>query len=158
MQQRPRQAQPLGHATREAGDQGIALVGQVHQLEHLLADLSPGGALDPVGRGEELEILNHFHIVIHTEEVRHVADHPADLFRTCVDRVAADRGLAPARVEQGRQDPHRRGLAGSIGTDEAVNITLLERQVEPVQSVEVAIHLGQVVGLDHRGAPWGQSC
>ncbi len=39
VQQHAGQAEPLGHAAGEARDQGVALVGQVDELEHLLADL-----------------------------------------------------------------------------------------------------------------------
>ena len=153
MQQRAGQAQALGHAAREAGHQGVALVGQVDQLEHFLADLPPRGPLDPVGGGEELEILDHLHVVVDAEEVGHVADDAADLLGPGVDRVAADGRLAPGRVQERGEDPHRRRLARAVGADEAVDVPLVERQVEPVQGVELAVHLGQFMRLDHRDAP-----
>ena len=135
---------------REAGHQGVALVGQVDQLEHLLADLLPRGPLDPVGRGEELEVLDHLHVVVDAEEVGHVADDAADLLRAGVDRVAADGRLAPGGIQERGQDPHRRRLARAVGADEAVDVPLVERQVEPVQGVQLAVHLGQFMRLDHR--------
>ena len=44
VQQHAGQAEPLRHAARQARDQGVALVAEVDQLEHLLADLlaAPG--------------------------------------------------------------------------------------------------------------------
>ncbi len=153
MQQGAGQAEPLRHAPREAGHQRVALVGQVDQLEDLLADLPPRRPLDAVGRGEELEVLDHLHVVVDAEEVGHVPDHAADLLRPGVDRVAADRRLAPRGVQERGEDPHRRRLAGAVGADEAVDVPLVERQVEPVERVELAVHLGQIIGLDHRGGP-----
>src|SRR5262249_12638280 len=83
------------------------------------------------------------------EEVGHVAHDPADLLGVVVDRVAADRGLAPGGVEQGGQDAHGGGLAGAVGADEAVDVALLQLEAEPVEGVQLAVHLGQLAGLDH---------
>jgi hypothetical protein len=149
VEQDPGQAEPLGHPAREAGDQRIALVGQVDQLEHLLADLLPRRALDPVGGGEEFEVLDHLHVVVDAEEVGHVADRPADVLGRGVDRVAADGRLAPGRVQERGEDAHGRRLARAVGADEAVDVPLLQAQVEAVQGVQVAVHLRQVVRLDH---------
>ena len=153
MQEDTREAEPLGHPAREAGDEGVALVGQVDEFEHFLADLLPCGAFDPVGGGEEFEVFDDLHVVINTEEVGHVADGAADVLGTGVDRVAANGCLAPGRVQERGEDPHRRRLARAVRADEAVDVPLLKSQVQPVEGVEVAVHLGQVVGLDHRAAP-----
>ena len=153
MEQRAGQAQALGHAAGEAGHQGIALVGQVDQLEDLLADLPPRRALDPIGRGEEFEILDHLHIVVDAEEVGHVPDHAADLLRPGVDRVAAHGRLTPGGIQERGEDPHRRRLARPVRADEAVDVPLVQRQVEPVKSIELTVHLGQIMRFDHGSAP-----
>ena len=74
VQQHAGQAEPLRHAARQARDQGVALVAEVDQLEHLLALLAPVRPLDAVGGGEELQVLDHLHVVVDAEEVGHVAD------------------------------------------------------------------------------------
>ncbi len=153
MEQGPSQAQALGHAAREAGHQGIAFVGQVDQLEDLFADLPPRRAFDPIGRSEELEVLDHLHIVIDAEEVGHVADDAADFLRAGVDRVAAHGRLTPGGIQERGEDPHRRRLARAVGADEAVDVPLIERQVEPIESVQLPVHLGQFMRLDHERAP-----
>jgi hypothetical protein len=125
MQQHAGQPEALGHAAAEAGDEGFALVAEVDQLQHFVADFAAGLALDAVGRGEELQVLDDLHVVVHAEEVGHVADDPADFFRLGIDRIAADVGLAPGGVQQRRQNAHRGGLAGAVGTDKAEHVAAL---------------------------------
>jgi len=69
VQEHAGQAQALRHAARQARHQGVALVAQVHQVEHLVALLAPLRPLDAVGGGEELQVLDHLHVVVDAEEV-----------------------------------------------------------------------------------------
>ena len=104
--------------------QRVALVAEVDQVEHFVADFAARGAFDAIGGGEELEVLDHLHVVVHAEEVGHVADQPADFLGMGVDRVAADAGLAPGRLQERGQDAHRRGLARAVGADEPEQVAL----------------------------------
>ena len=96
------QAEPLRHAARQAGDQGVALVAEIDQVEHLLAFLAAFRPLDAIGGGEEFEILDHLHVVVDAEEVGHVADDAANVLGAVVDRVAAHGRLAPSWGEECR--------------------------------------------------------
>ena len=149
VQQHPRQPQPLRHPTGEARHQFVALRGQVDQFQRPFRHPPPLQAIDPVGGGEELQILAHPHVVVDAEDVGHVADRPTDLAGMGVDRVPADIGLAPGRREQGRENANRGRLAGTVGADEAEQVTRLELQVERLQCKEIAILLGEVDRLDH---------
>ena len=149
VQEHAGQAQPLRHAAGKAGDEGLALVAQVDQVEHLVADLLPPRTLDAVGRGEELQVLDDLHVVVDAEEVGHVADDPPDLLGMRVDRVAADAGLAPGGLQERGQDPHRRRLAGTVGADVAEEVALVEVQGQVLQGVQFAVDFGQVLCLDH---------
>ena len=149
VQQHAGQAEPLRHAAGKARGQRVALVVQVDQVEHFVADLPPLGPVDPIGGGEELEILDHLHVVVDAEEIGHEADQPADFLRPGVDRVAADVGLAPGGIEQRGQDLHRGGLARPVRPDEAEHVPRLELDVERFDGEQLAVFLREVAGLDH---------
>jgi hypothetical protein len=149
VQEHPRHSEPLGHAAAEARDQRLALIAQLDQPEHVVADLPPRRALDPIGGGEELQVLDHLHVVVNAEEVGHVADQPADFFRVRIDRVAADVRLAPGRLEQRGQNPHRGRFARPVRPDITEQVPLVQLQREVVDRAEIAVGLGKVLGFDH---------
>ena len=96
----------------------------LREVEDLITLLAPSGALDAIRRSEELQVLDDFHVIVNAEKVRHVPDQATNLFRAVVDRMAADRGLAPGWVEQGGKDAHRGRLAGAVRADEPIHIAL----------------------------------
>jgi len=69
-----------------------------------------------------------------------------------VDRIPVDVRLTKVGSQQGRQHPHGRGLARSVGADEAEDIPLVELQVDLVGGNQVAVPLGEFAGLD-QGQP-----
>ena len=97
--QRLGQAEPLLHAARQAVDEGVALAGQVQQLQHVADDLPPPGAGNLVGHGEEVEKLPDLHAVVDAEVVGHVADAAADGQRVLADAVAVDDPVAAGGLQ-----------------------------------------------------------
>ena len=81
----------------------------------------------------------HLHVVVHAEEIGHVADQPADFLGLGVDRVAADVSLAPGRVEERGEDPHGRRLARAVGADEPEQVARLELEVDRANGEQVAV-------------------
>jgi hypothetical protein len=79
VQQSASEPEPLRHAAREAGDERIALVSQVDELENFLADFLARSPFDSIGGGKELEVFDDLHVVVDAEEVGHVTDDAADL-------------------------------------------------------------------------------
>src|SRR3954468_24037232 len=98
MQENTGQAEALRHAAREAGNECLALVAELDQVEHFIAYLPTFGAANAIRGGKEFQVLNHLHVVTHAEKVRHVTDHAANLFRLRVDRGTTDARLAPRRI------------------------------------------------------------
>jgi len=145
---RASQAQPLRLAARERVRIGVALEVEIDDFEHLVASSAPLRAANPISRRKELQILDHLHVVVHAKEVGHVADEPANLLGLGIDRIAADVRFAPGRVEQRGDDPHRRGLARAVGTDEAEAIPLVQREIDVSDGERVAVLLGQPFGFD----------
>ena len=66
-----------------------------------------------------------------------------------VDRVAADAGLAPGRLQERGQDAHGGGLARSVGPDVAEQVALGQFDGQVVYGVQVAVGFGEVLGLYH---------
>ncbi len=89
-----------------------------------------GGNL--VTGAKEIEILGHFHVLVHAEEIRHVTDDVADGIRIAHHVVAQHEGLARGRSQERGKDAQRRGLACAIGTDEAKKVAALDGEVERV--------------------------
>ena len=51
------------------------------------------------------------------------------------------------------EDPHRRGLAGAVRAEKADDLTSLDVERDAVHGHQVAVALGDVVGLDHVPRP-----
>ena len=150
VQQHPGDREPLLHAPAQAVDLAFGLVDEVGQVEHVLHDGPSGGAVDAVAAREELQVLTDEHVVVGAHEVRHVADDRPDQVVLVADGLAVDAGLAPAGLEQRRENLDRRGLARAVGADEAEALALLDGEVQVVQRHEVAVLPGEVDRLDHR--------
>ncbi len=157
VQQRAGQADPLRLPATERVDHRVALEAHVDQVELLLADLPPAGAVDAVGGGEEFEVLDDGHVVVHAEEVGHVADQPPDLLRMRVDALAADVGFAVVGLKQRGDHPHRGRLARAVRADESEDVAFLERKVDLVRGDQVAVAFGELAGFDHAAAG-GERC
>src|SRR4029079_15822113 len=62
---------------------------------------------------------------------------------------------AVAHRRDARDHPHRRGLAGTIGTEEPERLALLDVEVDPVDRRELAEPLRQAAGMDERAGAVG---
>ena len=62
-------------------------------------------------------------------------------------------GLAPRRLEQRRDDPHRRRFARTVGTDKAEQIAGSQIELDPLDREQVAILLCEIERLDHGPFP-----
>ena len=148
--QRMGQAEALLHAPREPLDVGLALVGEVDQLQEIADDPLPGGGREAVAAGEEVEVLPDPHVVVDPERVRHEAEDATDLVGVPAHRPAGDLGLAGRRLEERGQDPEGRRLAGAVGPDQAEDLALLDVEVEAGDGERLVVALHEALGLDDR--------
>ena len=116
---------PLLHAFGECVDHGVALVGEVRKVQHIVDDLFAFGAVDVVGGGEEFEVFLHDHVFVGAEGIGHVADERADFPDLIPDDVVADAGLAPGGLEKRGEDFDGGGFARAVGADEAEAVAIL---------------------------------
>ena len=99
--------------------------------------------------GQVDELLGHLHSGVEAALLRHIAD------------TAADGGVhggslpghgAGVSVEHPHDDAHRGGLARSVRTDEANNLTAVQGQGEIVQGLQAPEAFGQAGQFKHRGS------
>ena len=82
-----------------------------HRGDHL-ADRPPASRPGHVLElGPVAQVLRDAHLVVERDVLRQVADLPADLERLVEDVVPGEARPAAGGGEEGREDPHRRGLA-----------------------------------------------
>src|SRR6185295_2178599 len=100
---------------------------------------------------EEVQVLPDLHVVVDPKGVGHVAEDATYCLGVPADRLARDLGVAARRLEQRRQHPEHRRLAGAVGADEAEDLALLDRQVDAGDGERAVVALEQSVRLDDRG-------
>ncbi len=128
---------------------------QTDKFQQVAGDASPLRPGQPVGAGEEVEILEAGQVLVEAEEVRHPADQSAHRPRFGDGVVTEDRGRAPVGAQQRRQREHRRGLAGAVGPDQPEDRARGNVEVQAVDGVELAVALGQPAH-DHCWLPHGR--
>ena len=151
------QAEPLLHAARQRLD----VVRRACRPRSTSSSRSPiirrrAGGRQAVAAGEEVEVLPDLHVVVDTEDVGHEAEDATDLVGVPGDRPAVDLGVAGRRLEQGRQHPQRRRLAGAVRADEAEDLARLDREVDAGDGERPVVALDQALGPDdgaHRTVP-----
>src|SRR5581483_12290138 len=99
----------------------------------------PKGSMDALAWLRDLvKVREARQVVLDTEpqvqarRLRHDRDPPSDLHPVLGDeREAGDRGRARRRCKEGAEGPHRRGLSGAAGAEEAEYLALadLERNI-----------------------------
>ena len=90
-------------------------------------------------------------------EVRPQRDIAGHACQSSVEIHAVTPGIAPQELdlprlgtEQAQQDPDGRGLTRPVGTEEAVNLARLDRQIETVQGAGRSERLDQPLNGDRR--------
>ena len=123
-------------------------------LAALKADAVDHVARGPAGIGQaveprdEFEVLPHRKVLVQAEALRHVADLALDLVGVAADVVAETGALAAIRRQQAAQHADGRGLAGSVGAEEAVDRTALHLHREIMHDLAAAKRLRQALDID----------
>jgi NAD(P)H-flavin reductase len=134
---------------RQRVGKSIAFEVEIDDLQQFVAAFSAGLSLDAVGSCKKFEVFENLHVIVHAEKIWHVADEPANFTRVLVDGVPADVGFAMRGFKQRGNNPHGCGFTGTVGSDETVDITLVQLHVDVFDGEEVAVLFGQVYRSDH---------
>jgi len=103
------------------------------------------GSTEP---GEDVEDLLSGEVAPQGDVAGDVGDPPRDLRRVCAGVQAEDAHIACGAAVEAEEDADSRGLAGSVGAEEAVDCTGLDDEVEPVDGAEPAERLNEPMALD----------
>ena len=121
VKQRAAEAEALGHALGEFVGKAVGERDEVGEIHHLVDALAALSALVAEGAGVEVEVLQHGHVVVVAEVIRHPADEFPHLRRVVDDIDPADLGMAHGRVVEAGEDTHGGGFSRTVGTDEAAD-------------------------------------
>ena len=128
----------------------VASVGQIEALEHLLGAAAVLALVEVVPEADELEVLAAGEQLIDGCVLAREPDHRAQLPGVGHDVVARDARDAAVGLEQRRQDPHQRRLAGAVGAQQGKHLALLGGQVDAGQRDRRSEALRDGLHFDHR--------
>src|SRR5688572_16086487 len=106
-------------------------------------------AVEPVERGEEHEVVPGGLALVQPRLLGEDADRRADLRVLPAQAETCDVRGAGRRPDECAQEAQRRRLAGSVRTEEAEDLALVDLEVESVDGDEIAESLRKVLGTDH---------
>ena len=151
-EQRGGESQALTHPEGEVA-RGLARhIAETYHSQHLVD--SAGADADRCPEGQQ--VVARGSALVDTLGI----EQSTDLRHRCrrSDVVAAVDQCCPGRrAVEPDHEPHRRGLAGSVGAEEAGHDPWADRGTDAVDGVRVAIVLGEVPKLDHCH-PWSTGC
>ena len=149
-QQRLGNAHTLPVALGQVADQPLLHLGQAGLPDdpvHLAGNLLARNAL---GLRHKAQILPGRLVGVERRDLRQVADALLGLPRLLEDVVPVDLHLAGRGRQAPCHDVHRRGFAGTVGTQKAVDMALPDGEGNVVHRREVAVPFGQVFHRYHR--------
>ena len=151
--QRGGEVEAAPHAAGVRADAAIERVADVDEgaeLDQPAVDLVAGQAVELALEAQQLEagLLR-----VERDILQGDADVQAHLLGTVDDVEARHRCPAAGRGQEGAQHLDRRGLAGAVGPEQAVDLPLVDGEVKAVDRGDVAEGPAEVAGGDRRG--WG---
>src|SRR5262249_17197209 len=89
------------------------------------------------------------HVTVERHVLGEVADPTADLQRLLEHVVTRDPGCPARRRHEAGEDPHGRRLAGAVRTQEADDLSLLDREGHVLDGRDRPVALGEAINLNH---------
>src|SRR5690606_15682027 len=126
----------------------VRRVGQAEPFEQLVGP--PVGDLarqvvEPAEHGEVAPPAQH---LVHGRVLADQSDPVAHLVRLADHVETGDLGASAVRAQQGGQDAHGRGLAGTVRAEQPVHRSAWHGEIEPVERGGPAVPLEQTLGTD----------
>ena len=149
-EQRRRQAEPLPHPLRVAADLVACPALKPDRLEH---GADPAGGVPAVEGGEQLEVRAAGQIRVEVGRLDEAADTVERLRKLPLRVATEDPDLALVRAQQSEQHAHRGRLAGPVRAEEAVDVALVDAQIDVVHRTDVPVRLDEPAGLHRHHVP-----
>ena len=130
-----RDVEPASHAARVRRRLAVARVGEREAGEQVVGDRAR--VLQVTQLGDQHEVLPAGEHLVDRGELAGQADRLAHVAGLGGDVEAVDRGGARVGLEQRRQDPHERGLAGAVRAEQREDAPRRHVEVDAAQHVQV---------------------
>jgi hypothetical protein len=157
--QRPGDHQPLRHAARVDVHLVVAAVAQPELLQHPVRPGAPLGARHQVVGGVEDQVLAGGQRPVQVDPLRHHRQPPPRLDRVAQHVDPGDPGSAGGGHHPGREDPHRGGLAGTVGPQQAEDLAPGDLERQPVDRVRLPFRVAlDQLPHDHRAGLFWAHC
>ena len=141
--QRERQVEPPALAARQVPGARVALLAQLHQLDHLVDRAAPA-----VIAAVHLDQLRDRQVVLHAALLEHDSDALVEL-ALGVRRVHAQHShVAVAAFAVALEDLDDRCLARPVWSQQTEHLTPRDLEANPAHSLHLAIRLAQIAHLD----------
>jgi hypothetical protein len=102
---------------------------------------------------DEIKILAHRHVGVQRRRLREIARAPLGL-EWLIEHVVAGDDRAPlGRRHVAGQHPHRGGLPGAVGAEEAEDLSPFDTEADVVHGRDPAVAFGDVQNLNHVVSP-----
>ena len=141
MQQRLRNAESLFHSMRECLDLALGPLVQSDDLQHP-HDI-PVAHIRPRQPPQQLHILVRREVVVEVGSLHDRTNAPQDIVPVPVKGLAKKLDAAGCWFDQRQHHSNGGALSGTIGTEEAVDVTLVHGQFQTINSGEIAVALRQ---------------
>jgi hypothetical protein len=143
--------QPPAHAARQLADLGTPAIGQVRDPQRAVDRGAPLRAPDPVEVREDQEVLLDGQRHVEVVELRDDAHLGTRGLGVLGQAVAQHLDLALVGDRLGGEEPHRGGLAGAVGSEQADAGAVGHREVQAGDGGDVAVALHDAVKVDGGG-------
>ena len=151
--QRTRQAELLLHAARQLAGQPVLERRKIGKFKQALHARRTLGLRHLVQVGVEVQVLEHRHVGVQAEALRHVGDDVLHAFRVTRHADAAERRVAGRRTQHAGQHAQRRCLAGAVGADQAEQLAARHIEAQRIHRGDLAEAARQALDVD-RCAGW----
>ncbi len=148
MDQGRRQHYLLAHTVRIALQQFIAPPAQLEESQQVFGLLPGAIRRHPVEVGHQGEKFSGGELAVEPGLIGNVSDQRLGPCGLCVDVVTADSSFARGGFKQPREHPNGGGLTGAVGTEEAVDFTGVNLQIEMIHGGNRAKFFGETPGFD----------
>ncbi len=132
------EVEPALHAARVGADAAVGGGGEVDPFQQCVGPFAAFGRRQALQGRLQADQLTARHQRIERRFLQGDTDRAPDLAGFGDDVVAGDSGAAAGRQQQRRQHPHRRRLAGAVGSEEAVDLALVDLEVDALDGEDLA--------------------
>ena len=151
--QRPRQAEPLLHSSRERIHHHLSLLQKPYLFQHLIP---AGGCLlsvNSVCGGKKLQIFTDLKVVVYPKSIRHIPDGFLELLCIPAGTHSIDPDLSGCGAQKPADNPDGCGLPCSVRPHKAEQFPFIYLHIQMIQSGKIPKPFAQILNFQHFPSP-----